>query len=117
MTNTDGYPTLISTDVIHPIRDRLRHPRRKVMTIHLNRVTTGLILPARVGVLTNKFLLFTVDTDDRLPTRQELLRRSVDIPELPITIRVRRTLLRLEHRLQPVPGLPQQPRHRARTDR
>ncbi len=67
------------------------------------------------GGLAHEFLLLRVDADHRIPRGQELRGCGVDMPELGVPIRVLRALFGLEHRLQPVPSLLEQPGHRRLT--
>jgi hypothetical protein len=82
------------------------------VAVHPHRLSGRLPFPAPGGVLTDQFFLLRIHRHHRVTGRQKLCGGVVDVAELGVAVRMLRTLLGLERRLQPVTGLLQQPRHR-----
>ena len=103
MGTTHGHPPLIVLLIVHTTRYRLGSVRvGEIMHVHLNRLPFRLPFLPGIPVVSDQFLLFGVDRDDRPALVQERLALALDVAKLSIPIGMLLTFFVLGITLQTV---------------
>src|SRR2546426_504267 len=111
--DSNVHQSFVTGNIIRAVRDRLALSHVwEIMDEDFIRLSHPPPAPAPVVKGSNEFLLLRIDADDGVATSHERPDLLVDVPKLPVPIRVLGPLQRLDIPLQRVVHLPKTSRHR-----